>query len=1059
MHRAFMLRLISAFAGRVLAWLGLIFGIINAIAQADGLVSSATITNLASLARAASAETNLAYALHLEGAVWWANPAQQRLVLQDESGVRTIEAQLSGPFPTMGQRIRLTGISTVRQRGYALQLGPKGPVVDNNGVHGLIEKSGAVYLEAGPQPFRLEWFNALEKFGLELDYEGPHLPRQKIPNAALQHHDGTTTIPGLKFRCYDVSTEALPDFSQLDPIKSGVVSNFDLNFLPRAERIGAVFEGRLTVPQPGLYTFHLKSDDGSRLFVGEPTIHAIELGPTALPQPHRIAPGQIWETGEDGQWVEVEGKVTLVRATADGLQLEIVAGAGQMTLELGPIAGAPIGTWLNARIRAVGVGERVATTDGQIVAGVLLVPTAKEITVLETTPDATTIPMPPVSPDGLPWLTTAAEIHQLKREEAQRAYPVKIRGVVTCVLPEHQAFTLQDGTRGIYVVDSSPSRPDAPQPGEFLEIEGTSDPGLFAPMVNARVVRSLGAGRRPEAVRPTWDQLLNGSLDAQQVELQGIVTMVHSNALTLLLRGGVMKVELRWNGREPVNLSELDHALVRLRGTLFASWDYVTHQVQMGEIRLYGADVWVEQPAPDDLFSSPRKTASELLLFDPQASVFQRVKVVGQIVHGQEANYLLMDGPRGLRFTTKQPVMLAIGDTVEVVGFPDLIGSASLVVREAMVRKTGHAPLPPPRLLDLDNLISAEHDATRVRLEALLVGTRRAQNKVLLELQNGVRTFVAHLPQNDPNALALAPGSRLELTGVYVGLGGNRAAGQDITSFELQLTSPTDLRVLARPPWWTLKRLLVIVGVLACVLAAAALWITQLHRQVEERTVELGAQIRERQRVEHQRAMESERTRIAQDLHDELGSGITEMSMLAARAKSVTAPGFKREQYLEHVGAKARELVTALDEIVWAMNPRHDSLASLVSYFSLYADRFLGLANIGWKLAGPTEPGELTLDSRRRHQLFLAFKEALTNVVRHSGATEVNVTIQLDQHRLQMVVTDNGRGLPLGGHTEDMDGVNNMRRRIEKLGGRFEIISEPGQGVIVRFDVPSHYDP
>jgi hypothetical protein len=148
MHRAFMLRLISAFAGTVVAWLGLVFASVNALAQVEGLVSSATITNLASLGRAASAETNLAYALHLEVAVWWANPAQQRLVLQDESGVRTIEAQLSGPFPTMGQRIRLTGISTVRQRGYALQLGPKGPVVDNNGVHGLIEKSGAVYLAA-----------------------------------------------------------------------------------------------------------------------------------------------------------------------------------------------------------------------------------------------------------------------------------------------------------------------------------------------------------------------------------------------------------------------------------------------------------------------------------------------------------------------------------------------------------------------------------------------------------------------------------------------------------------------------------------------------------------------------------------------------------------------------------------------------------------------------------------------------------------------------------------------------------------------------------------------
>src|SRR5438045_2983509 len=110
--------------------------------------------------------------------------------------------------------------------------------------------------------------------------------------------------------------------------------------------------------------------------------------------------------------------------------------------------------------------------------------------------------------------------------------------------------------------------------------------------------------------------------------------------------------------------------------------------------------------------------------------------------------------------------------------------------------------------------------------------------------------------------------------------------------------------------------------------------------------------------------------------------------MLAARAKSSTAPAAKREEHLNDMTVRARELVGALDEIVWAMNPTHDSLGSLVSYCSLYADRFLGLANIHWQLEGGMPP-EVALNSRQRYQLFLAFKEALTNVVRHSGATEV----------------------------------------------------------------------
>jgi signal transduction histidine kinase len=180
--------------------------------------------------------------------------------------------------------------------------------------------------------------------------------------------------------------------------------------------------------------------------------------------------------------------------------------------------------------------------------------------------------------------------------------------------------------------------------------------------------------------------------------------------------------------------------------------------------------------------------------------------------------------------------------------------------------------------------------------------------------------------------------------------------------------------------------------------------------------------------------------------------------MLAARAKSATAPDEKRGHYLEHVGSKARELVTALDEIVWAMNPRHDSLASLVSYFSLYADRFLGLANLAWKLESPAAALDQVVDSRRRHQLFLAFKEALTNIVRHAEATEVSVRICCKNGRLQMTITDNGRGLPPGVRTEAMDGVTNMRSRIEKLGGRFDIRGPAAQGTTVEFSIPAHHE-
>jgi signal transduction histidine kinase len=309
---------------------------------------------------------------------------------------------------------------------------------------------------------------------------------------------------------------------------------------------------------------------------------------------------------------------------------------------------------------------------------------------------------------------------------------------------------------------------------------------------------------------------------------------------------------------------------------------------------------------------------------------------------------------------------------------------------------------------------------------------------------------LARLPGTNTDALPISGGSLLELTGTYA----SQNVGQEVASFELLLNSSSDIAVLAQPPWWTLEKLLVILGTLACVLAATALWVTQLRRKVERRTAELEVQIQARQRVEQQHAMEQERARIAQDLHDELGSGLTEISMLGSRARSVSAPPETRGGYLEQMSDKARQMVTALDEIVWAMNPTHDSLASMVSYFSLYAERFLGLANIAWQLEGPFGPEDHAVDSRHRHQLFLAFKEALTNIVRHSGATEVRLNIQVKQGLVRLSIADNGRGWVHAGQTDGMDGVANMRTRMEKLGGRFEVSSKTGEGTVVCFDLP-----
>jgi signal transduction histidine kinase len=785
------------------------------------------------------------------------------------------------------------------------------------------------------------------------------------------------------------------------------------------------------------------------------------MGREAFPEMHWLAIGQTLREGDEDSWAEVEGEVTLASERPDGLLvLELSAMGGRMRVEVGDASGLSAATLLNRRIRAMGFCQSAFTTTGQKVPGVLLVPGRKEIELIGTAFDDSPAGSADTNATSLAVQTTASDINQMKREEAQRGYPVKIQGVVICVVSNRPAFIVQDATRAVYVVVDSSIISELPPIGTYLRVEGKTDKGSFAPIVRARGVDIVGLGNLPEPLQPTWDQLMNGSLDDQWVELKGVVVSVAAIrpagwvSVRLRTQAGTLQVDFRMVNMNTGTLAHLENALVRFRGCLFVSWDSETSQVRRGVIRMFVNDLIVEQSAPADLFSAPQKTAAELMLFDSEANAFQRVKVSGQVVHVRGLEHFMMDGTNGVRFLAREPLGLAAGDQVEAAGFPEL-GDAAPVLCEAWARKTGRGSLPKPKELSSDNLIRPDNDSIRVRVEALLANVRWTPTNQVLEMQTGPWRFLARLNLPDESVRLLRPGSRLGLTGVYAARAGNRVPAEDVGSFDLLLNSSKDIDVLAMPPWWTLRKLLVIVGIFACVLAGMVLWITQLHRQVEKRTAEVEIHIQNRQRVEHQREMEQERARIAHDLHDELGSGITEIGMLAARAKSASAPDEKRNRYLDEMGGKAREMVTALDEIVWAMNPAHDSLASLVSYLCLYADHFLGLANITWRLEGPPASVELAVDSKRRHQLFLVFKEALTNIVRHAGATEVRLGIQVEQDQLQLIITDNGRGLPSNARTREMDGVNSMRSRIEKLGGKFEIAGEAGQGTTVRLQVPT----
>jgi signal transduction histidine kinase/ligand-binding sensor domain-containing protein len=191
------------------------------------------------------------------------------------------------------------------------------------------------------------------------------------------------------------------------------------------------------------------------------------------------------------------------------------------------------------------------------------------------------------------------------------------------------------------------------------------------------------------------------------------------------------------------------------------------------------------------------------------------------------------------------------------------------------------------------------------------------------------------------------------------------------------------------------------------------------------------------QRVEQQRALQEERTRIAKDLHDDLGANLTGLALQLDLARSQGPPGQALDQRLGRLAQNTRGLVDNMREVVWAMNPQHDNVESLASFLGQYTENYLAAAGLRCRLELPSQATAHSLSSNARHQLFLVVKEALHNVVRHAQAGEVHLCLAQEHDHLQLTISDNGCGLPPAAARVAGHGLDNMQKRVTSLGGEF----------------------
>jgi signal transduction histidine kinase len=200
--------------------------------------------------------------------------------------------------------------------------------------------------------------------------------------------------------------------------------------------------------------------------------------------------------------------------------------------------------------------------------------------------------------------------------------------------------------------------------------------------------------------------------------------------------------------------------------------------------------------------------------------------------------------------------------------------------------------------------------------------------------------------------------------------------------------------------------------------------------------------------------LQQERARIARDIHDDIGSRMTQLVLHGEVALSDLPDDSKMRPQLDRICEEARGLLSSMDEILWAINPRRDTLRDFAAYVCNYAQEFLKPTQIQCLFELDPEMSAAAFNLPLRRSLLMAIKETLNNAVKHSEATELRLQIQWQGQRLVVVVQDNGKGFDPAMIKSERNGLTNMAQRMTELGGSCLVTSQPGKGCRVEFSIP-----
>ena len=654
-------------------------------------------------------------------------------------------------------------------------------------------------------------------------------------------------------------------------------------------------------------------------------------------------------------------------------------------------------------------------------------------------------------------LTNAEQIRNLTAAEAAESLPVQLRGVVVDESqPRERAVILADQTAGIYL-EATTNLFAAYHRNDLLEIMGVTIAGEFAPCVLTTAAQKIGSAPTPPARSVTYQQLITGALDAQFVEITGVVRQCwppepNSDIWSIVLAadGGTFPVRISL----PQNPQVQVDAEVRIQAVCLYQFNEKRQALNPVLQVPRGVAVQIEKLQPTDPYAAPLRSSVSLLQFAPKVPYGHRVHVRGIVTCFQPGSLIwIRDASSGLRIQTRQQDSLSAGDELDVLGFPSY-GLSTPLLEDAIYRKTGETNPPVPlNLADPSEAYNNQDDL--VAIEAKLTEFRPVLDGVALSLEKSGKVFKAILKQSPGASRSLnwQPGSRVRVTGICTVVYDDSRPVMGIwqpQSFQMLLRSPEDVVIIQPPPWWTAKHIILVLGLMAAVsVTGTGLVVLLARRRIHE-------QARRSAMAENEfAAILAERNRLAREIHDTLAQGLTATSVQLQLVEKHSAGA--SETMIDHLNLSQQMVRNSLQEArnsIWNMRSQvletGDLAVALTNILETVADK--DKVETAVQVTGQVR----RLSPVIENNFLRVGQEAVTNAVKHARAKHINLALDFGGKQLSLTVVDDGCGFDPANPpvSEGGFGMVGMQERALELKGELKVRTVPNQGTEITLRVP-----